>query len=553
MRVPVGWTHHVRHRIAALFSTFSTLLLVAPALAHGQTVTAAWDPSPAADQVTGYQVCVGTSSLACNFALASVSASTRTYRFTPAGGTFYYVAARATNAAGASPYSSEVRFSIPSFAQPGNQTSTAGSPIATLNLSIADPDGSPLTITHTGLPVGLTIDSAQRRITGTPSAAGTHNVTVFVNDGLVTVSRSFTWTVAAPVIDTLAPLLTITSHASGLTVMRPTVTIAGEATDSQRGGRGITSVTVNGIAVTAGTATGNNMAGWSRLVTLSTGVNTITVQATDGAGNVSMQQITLTRTTQVCRNTGDFNGDCKADLIWRNTVGGQTLVWYLNGTTVVGYASLPTVDPAWQLATSADLNRDGTADLIWRNRTNGQNVVWYFTGSTYAGEGRLPTVASPEWQLVASTDINRDGAPDLIWRNNASGQSLVWYLHGTSVVGIASFDTVADLTWQLVASADVNQDGAPDLIWRNSASGQNLIRYMNGTTVAWESWLPTVEDPAWRLAAALDTDNDGDIELIWRYDLNGANYIWYLDKTTVVGGGYLPTVSDRTWGMIGVR
>ena len=204
------WAHHVQHRIAALFSA---LLLMAPAVAYGQAVTAAWDPSPPADQVTGYQVCVGTSSLSCNVALASVSASTTTYRFTPAGGTFYYVAIRATNAAGPSPYSSEVRFSIPSLAQPANQTSSVGSPIATLNLSIADPDGSPLTITHTGLPVGLTINSAQRHITGTPAAAGTHNVALIVNDGLVTVSRSIVWTVTAPpVVDTLAPTLGVTSH-----------------------------------------------------------------------------------------------------------------------------------------------------------------------------------------------------------------------------------------------------------------------------------------------------------------------------------------------------
>ena len=171
----------------------AVLLSTTPALA--QTVSAMWDPSPAAYQVTGYQVCVGTSSLSCNVGLLGVSAAATSYTFTPTGGVRHYIAIRATNAAGSSPFSSEVSFSIPSFAQPANQSSAVGVAITPLNLSISDPDGSPITITHTGLPVGLSINSATRQITRTPLAGGTYNVTLFVTDGLVTVSRSFVWTV----------------------------------------------------------------------------------------------------------------------------------------------------------------------------------------------------------------------------------------------------------------------------------------------------------------------------------------------------------------------
>ncbi len=547
----MNWRHHARRQLVA---TFWALSLLVPALAHGQAVTAAWDQSPPADQVTGYQVCVGTSSLSCNFALASVEGSTTSYRFTPAGGTFYHVATRATNAAGASPYSTEVRFSIPSFAQPANQSSVAGSAIAGVNLSISDPDGSPLTITHTGLPVGLTINAAQRRITGTPSAAGTHNVTVFVNDGLVTVSRSFTWTVGgAPVPDVMAPTLTITSHVSGQNVTAASVMVAGEATDSGRGGRGITSLTVNGLAATAGTATGNNTAVWSRLVTLSTGVNTITVQATDGAGNVNMQQITVTRTAQVCRNSGDFNGDCRADIVWHNNASGQNAVWYLNGNTFLGWANLPAVaDPQWRLSATADINKDGNADLIWRHGTTGQNAVWYLSGTTYLGWASLPTVADTNWQMVASADFNRDDASDLIWRNRTTGQNVVWYLNGVNFVASEYLPGVVDQNWQLVASADVNRDGGPDLIWRNNAFGQNVIWYMNGTRISAEKWLPTVADTDWRMTAALDTDNDGNTELIWHHRSSGANYVWYLNQATFVGDGQLPT-ANTTWDMIGAR
>ena len=531
------------------------LLSATPALA--QTVTAMWDPSPVTQQVTGYQVCVSTSSLSCNIGLVSVGPASTSYAFAPSPGVRHYVAIRATNAAGVSPFSSEVSFSTPSFAQPANQTSPALSAITPLNLAIIDPDGSPLTITHTGLPLGLSINHVTRQITGAPTSPGTYNVTVFVNDGLVTVSRSFTWVIGAPVPDFVAPTLTISSHVSGQSLTVASVVVAGEATDNGRGGRGITSVMVNGVAAAGGGASGNDVASWSRLITLSAGVNTITVEATDGAGNLTMQQISVTRSTQVCVPNSDFNGDCKSDLVWRNTTSGQIGVWYMNGTAYVGAAALPTVpDLAWRVAASADFNRDGTADLIWRNSTTGQNVVWFLRGTTFVGAASLPTLAGAAWQLAASADVNQDGSPDLIWRNAPTGQNVVWYFDRITYVGAASLPSLVGQPWELAASADVNQDGAPDLIWRNNTTGQNTIWYLNGPVVVGNTVLPSVPDLTWRLMMALDLNNDGATELIWRNSSTGANYVWYMNQTSVTGGASLPTVPNTesaTWAMISAR
>jgi hypothetical protein len=173
------------------------MLILVPAVTYGQTVTAVWDPSPPSEQVTGYQVCLSTTSMACNVQLANVG--TAAYTFSPSAGVLHYVAVRATNALGAGPYSSEVSFSIPSFAAVPSQSSAVGATITPLNMSVTDPDGSPLTYTHTGLPVGLSLNSTTGQITGAPSVAGTYNVTIFVNDGLATVSRSFAWVVSMSV------------------------------------------------------------------------------------------------------------------------------------------------------------------------------------------------------------------------------------------------------------------------------------------------------------------------------------------------------------------
>jgi len=281
--------------LLAAVPLFAAILFIAPALAHGQTITARWDPNPSSDQVTGYQVCVGTSSLSCNVQLASVGASQNGYTFSPTGGVLHYVAVRAVGASGASSYSTEVSFSIPGLSQPANRYSTVSTAITPFNLSASDPDGGSLSYSHTGLPVGLWLDQTGR-VSGTPAAVGTYSVTVFVSDNLVTVSRSFTWTItSASGADTTAPALAITSHNSSQTVSSSTVTISGTASDSGRGGSGIASVRVNGLWANGGTASGNGTASWSRSLSLSYGANTITVEALDGTGNLSMQQITLNR------------------------------------------------------------------------------------------------------------------------------------------------------------------------------------------------------------------------------------------------------------------
>jgi putative Ig domain-containing protein/VCBS repeat protein/glucodextranase-like protein len=548
------YTHVPAHKAVCFIASLCSMILFSlPAFAQAPKVTALWDSSPATDQVTGYQICIGTSSLSCNIGLANVSNADTSYAFPASAGVLQYVAIRATNATGVSPFSSELTFSIPSFAQPANQSSAAGAAISPLNLSITDPDSSPLTITHTGLPVGLGINNATRQITGIPSAAGNYNVTVLVTDGLATVSRSFAWTVTAPVPDTLAPTLTISSHTPGQTVNTASVTIAGAASDDTRGGRGITSVKVNGLAAAGGSAVGNDVASWSRSIDLSAGANTISVEATDGAGNLILQQLTLNRTTEVCRIGSDFNGDCKADLLWRNSATNQSVVWYLNGTTLIGASTLPTVpDPTWKLAATADFNRDGSPDLIWRNPSTGQNVVWYLRGTTYLRYDGLPTLVGAAWQLVAAVDVNRDGSPDLIWRNPSTGQNVVWYFNGKDYQSYASFPSLSGQAWQLAAAADINKDGTPDLVWYNSATGQNAVWYMIGTSVVDYRILSTVPDLNWRLMTALDVNNDGAADLIWRYS-DGSNYVSYLTGSNGGDGALLPGVSDPAWKILGTR
>ena len=79
---------------------------------------------------------------------------------------------------------------------PGNQTGTVGTAVS-LQISASDSaSGQTLTYSATGLPAGLSINSSTGLITGTPTTAGSNNVTVTAKDTTgATGSASFTWTI----------------------------------------------------------------------------------------------------------------------------------------------------------------------------------------------------------------------------------------------------------------------------------------------------------------------------------------------------------------------
>ncbi|SER68271.1 Serine protease, subtilisin family [Lentzea xinjiangensis] len=83
----------------------------------------------------------------------------------------------------------------PAVTNPGNQTSTVGSPVS---LQLAATGGTaPYTWSVTGLPAGLSA-SASGTISGTPTTAGTHTVVATATDAAgKTGSATFTWTVNA--------------------------------------------------------------------------------------------------------------------------------------------------------------------------------------------------------------------------------------------------------------------------------------------------------------------------------------------------------------------
>jgi len=84
--------------------------------------------------------------------------------------------------------------------------------------------------------------------------------------------------------DNLPPSLAITGYSNLQVVAASRITLSGTASDGGLGGSGIRSVTVNDVAAAGSIATSNNVANWSRVVSLAPGTNTLSVVASDDAG-----------------------------------------------------------------------------------------------------------------------------------------------------------------------------------------------------------------------------------------------------------------------------
>ena len=156
-----------------------------------------------------------------------------------------------------------------------DETNGSGVKIDSLSVKI---DGRAITsgITKTAITNGYSV-------TVTPSTLsdGSHTVTINCsdNDGNRATEKSTTFTV-----DTVPPVLNVTSPDDGLITNKSTVVVAGTTNDSTSSP---VTLTVNGNTVSVGSD-----GSFSTTVTLSEGENTITIEAVDKAGKVS----TVTRT-----------------------------------------------------------------------------------------------------------------------------------------------------------------------------------------------------------------------------------------------------------------
>ena len=394
-----------------------------------------------------------------------------------------------------------------------------------------------------------------------PAGTGTHNVEAsYPGDSGYKASVSTTVGLVAQLV---TPVVTVTPASSNITTIQPlsvTVTVAGTSGNTTPSG----SVTLSSGSYSSGART---LSGGSATVlipggSLPIGADTLAATYTPDSGSASTYNsatgtapVTVSQATSSCTinpnpnpnpaafaNPGDFNGDCRSDILWRNNTTGEVDLWIMNGTSITSAANLGTIATNWTIAGLGDFNGDGRSDILWRNSTTGEVDLWLMNGTAITGAVNLGTIAT-NWTIGGLGDFNGDGRSDILWRNNSTGEVDLWIMNGTAITGAVNLGTIAT-NWTIAALGDFNGDGRSDILWRNNSTGEVDLWIMNGTAITSAVNLGTIATN-WSITGLGDFNGDGRSDILWRNNSTGEVDLWIMNGTAITGAANLGTIATN--------
>jgi len=104
---------------------------------------------------------------------------------------------------------------------------------------------------------------------------------------------------------------------------------------------------------------------------------------------------------------GDFDGDAKSDILWYNDHGpstGDLFLYRMDGTTIQGIGSgfignVPT-SLGWSVSDVGDYNGDGKSDILWRNSLTDGVVQYQMDGTTVTNAQWVVGSVGFQWEIL---------------------------------------------------------------------------------------------------------------------------------------------------------
>src|SRR5690606_26650553 len=101
---------------------------------------------------------------------------------------------------------------------------------------------------------------------------------------------------------------------------------------------------------------------------------------------------------------GDFNDDGKDDILWRNSQDGRNVLYFAGTANLAGKTLsttsqnlTPRADLNELVAGVGDFNGDGKADILWRNESSGANEIWLGGNSTTV---QTVNTVNTQWKIA---------------------------------------------------------------------------------------------------------------------------------------------------------
>ncbi len=124
-------------------------------------------------------------------------------------------------------------------------------------------------------------------------------------------------------------------------------------------------------------------------------------------GSGTGEHVAFTSENWNIQGVGDFDADGKGDILWRHSTNGRVWLYLMNGPNIsnstagapgqhVEFTSL-----AWDIRAIGDYNGDGKQDIFWRNNVTGQNHMYLMSGPILleAGGSTVNTLSDLNWAV----------------------------------------------------------------------------------------------------------------------------------------------------------
>ncbi len=185
----------------------------------------------------------------------------------------------------------------------------------------------------------------------------------------------------------------------------------------------------------------------------------------------------------------DLTGDGRDDILWWHAATGSLWLFGMEGGSINPTTSgaVMAAGGAWVPVKLGDLDGDGLGDILWQNASSGEFYAWRMQGTSVLGmaslgvEGAVPGVT--DWAAAGVADFNRDGREDVLLRSASTGELRLWQMHADLSHDDLALDNPGT-AWSIVALGDYNADGMADLLWRHTATGEVYLWTMNGNAIA---------------------------------------------------------------------